>query len=48
MKTGVFVRFLIPFPCSDGTIAYRVETRHIRLPLRREDREQLNRRLSDS
>jgi hypothetical protein len=48
MKQGVFVRLLIPFSCPDGTLAYRVETRHIRLPLRREDREELDRRLSDS
>lgn len=46
MKEGVFVRFLVPSRGRDGKIEYRVETRHIRLPLKREDRLELNRRLS--
>jgi len=46
MKQGVFVRFLIPYRCREGKIEYRVETRHIRLPLRREDRRELEVRLA--
>jgi hypothetical protein len=45
MKEGVLVRFLIPSRCDDGTITYRVETRHIRLPLKRDDRRELSERL---
>lgn len=46
MREGVSVRFLIPSRCKDGTIEYRVETRHIRLPLKRDDRRELEKRLS--
>lgn len=44
---GVFVRFLVPCRSREGRIEYRVETRHIRLPLKRRDREQLSQRLLD-
>jgi len=44
---GVFVRFLVPCRSRDGRIEYRVETRHIRLPLKRHDRQELRVRLSD-
>jgi len=47
MKEGVFVRFLVPCQTRDGKIEYRIETRRIRLPLRRDDRRELDRRLSD-
>lgn len=45
MNKGVLVRFLVPFRCSDGKLEFRVETRLVRLPLRREDREELKQRL---
>jgi hypothetical protein len=47
MREGVLVRFLVPTAGPDGKIEYRVETRHIRLPLKRADRLELTRRLSD-
>jgi hypothetical protein len=47
MSKGVLVRFLVPSKSHDGKIEYRVETRHIRLPLRRNDRLELKTRLSD-
>ena len=47
MKEGVFVRFLIPCQTREGKIEYRIETRRIRLPLRRDDRLLLDRRMSD-
>lgn len=46
MKEGVFVRFLVPSASRDGKIEYRVETCRIRLPLRRQDREELQQRLA--
>jgi len=47
MREGVLVRFLVPCRSRDGKIEYRVETRQIRLPLKREDRRDLDRRLSE-
>jgi hypothetical protein len=47
MPKGVLVRFLVPSKSNDGKIEYRVETRHIRLPLRRKDRLELKTRLTD-
>jgi len=47
MNKGVFVRFLIPSKSRDGKIEYRVETRHIRLPLKRTDRLDLTTRLAN-
>ena len=47
MPKGVLVRFLVPSKSHDGKIAYRVETRQIRLPLRREDRLELKTRLTE-
>lgn len=41
MSKGVFVRFLVPTHSRDGKIEYRVETRQIRLPLKRDDRREL-------
>jgi hypothetical protein len=45
MNTGVLVRVLVPTQLADGKIAYRLETRRIRLPLKRDDRFALNDRL---
>ena len=47
MPKGVLVRFLVPCKSHDGKIEYRVETRHIRLPLRRNDRLELKIRLAE-
>lgn len=47
MNKGVSIRFLVPSKSRDGKIEYRVETRQIRLPLRRKDREELKTRLTE-
>ena len=47
MKEGVLVRFLVPTRGQNGTMEYRVETRRIRLPVKRDDRQELIRRLSE-
>jgi hypothetical protein len=47
MSKGVSIRFLVPSKSRDGKIEYRVETRHIRLPLRRTDRRELRTRLDE-
>jgi hypothetical protein len=45
MSKGIFVRFIVPTMSRDGKVEYRVETRQIRLPLKRNDRLELKTRL---
>ena len=40
------VRVLVPRQTASGGLEFRVETKHIRLPLRREDRHALAQRLN--
>ena len=47
MSKGVDVRFLVPVQTRNGQIEYRVETKRIRLPLKRGDRQELQGRLAD-
>jgi hypothetical protein len=42
------LRMLVPMRRADGSIEYRVETRRVRLPLRRKDRQGLDERLLQS
>ena len=46
MRKTMVVRFLVPKERRNGRVEYHIETRNIRLPLKRGDRELLQKRLS--
>lgn len=46
MSNGVLIRCLVPVRGSRGEIQFKLETVHLRLPLKRADRSELQRRLT--